>query len=55
MRHVWIRGILSALWLAAAIASGRSGRTGTAALYIAACGVFLYAAYAAWKKERGDK
>lgn len=56
MRHVYIRGILSLIWLAAAIVSGISGNFEMAALYVILGGVFLYSAYAAWKKEgkKGD-
>lgn len=56
MRHVYIRGILSLIWLAAAIVSGMSGNFEMAALYVILGGVFLYSAYAAWKKEgkKGD-
>ena len=55
MRHVYIRGILAVIWLAAAIVSGISGNIGTAALYVLKAGVFLYFAYSAWKKNRADK
>lgn len=52
MRHVYIRGILSLIWLAAAIVSGISGNFEMAALYVILGGVFLYSAYATWKKEK---
>lgn len=55
MRHVYVRGILALLWLAAALVSGVSGRLGTAAFYVILTGVFLYSAYAVWNKERGHK
>lgn len=57
MRHVYIRGIMSLIWLAAAIVCGISGSLPVAALYIILCGVFLYSAYATWKKEKnkGEK
>lgn len=57
MRHVYIRGIMSLIWLAAAIVCGVSGSLPVAALYVVLCGVFLYSAYATWKKEKnkGEK
>lgn len=55
MRHIWIRGILSLLWLGAAIVSGASGRLETAALYCLMGGMFFYSAYAAWKKEQDNE
>ena len=56
MRHVYIRGILGLVWLAAAIAGIMSGRVETAALYTVLGAVFLYSAYAHWKKNgKGDR
>ncbi len=58
MRHVYIRGIISLIWLAAVVISGVSGKLENVALYVVLGGVILYSAYAAWKKEkdnRGDK
>lgn len=52
MRHVYFRGILGLIWLAAAIISGVSGRIETAGLYVILCGVFLYSAFITWKKEK---
>lgn len=52
MRHVYIRGIMVVIWLAAAIASGVSGNVEMTVLYVALGAAFLYFAYAAWKKER---
>ncbi|MDE6362715.1 MAG: hypothetical protein K2O40_13475 [Lachnospiraceae bacterium] len=51
MRHIFIRGILAVVWLAAAVVSGGSGKFALAALYVILSGLFLYFAYAAWKKE----
>lgn len=49
MRHVYIRGILGLIWLAAAIVSGSM-------LYVILGAVFLYSAYATWKKgKEGDR
>ncbi len=55
MRHVIIRSILGLIWLAAAIISGVSGHVETAGLYVILCGVFLYAAFATWKKEKDKR
>lgn len=55
MRHVYIRGILALVWLAAAIVSGVSGNMVMTALYVIIGGVFLYSAYATWKKEKNNK
>ncbi len=51
MRHVYIRGILSLIWLAAAVISSVSGNFEMAGLYVILCGVFLYSTYATWKKN----
>lgn len=48
MRHAFIRGIIALIWVAAAIVSG-------GALYIILGGVFLYSAYATWKKDKDNK
>lgn len=55
MRHVWIRGIMGLIWLVAAVVSGMSGSFEMAVLYVVLGGVFLYSAYATWKKEKDDK
>ena len=55
MRHVYIRGILALIWLAAAVVSGMSGNLEWAGLYILMGGVFGYSAYATWTKERKGK
>ena len=52
MRHVYVRGILSLIWIVAAVVSGISGNFEMAALYLVLGGVFLYSAYATWKKEK---
>ncbi len=54
MRHVYIRGLLSLIWLAAAIVSGISGNFEIAVLYVILAGAFLYSAYATWKKEKDN-
>ena len=52
MRHVYIRGILALVWLAAAIISGGAGNMANTALYIIMCGLFAFSAYSMWKKEK---
>ena len=55
MRHVYFRGIIGLVWLAAAILSGMSGHFAMAA-FQAALGVgFLRASYTLWQKERDQK
>lgn len=55
MRHVYIRGIIGLVWLMAAIVSGVSGNFEMGVLYVILGGVFLYSAYATWKKDKGDR
>lgn len=55
MRHVYIRGILALIWLAAAAVSGVSGNLEWTGLYILMGAAFGYSAYASWKKEKNDK
>ena len=55
MRHVYIRGILSLIWIVAAIVSGISGNLEMAGLYLILGGAFSCSAYATWKKEKGGK
>lgn len=55
MRHVYIRGILTVVWLAAAIVSGGAGMMANTALYIVMAGVFAFSAYSMWKKEKNGK
>lgn len=52
--HVYIRIIISFIWLVVAVISGISGKLQNAALYVVLAGLILYSAYAAWKKEKGD-
>ena len=52
MRHVYIRGMISAIWLIVAVASGVSGKPKDAARYAALCALFLYSTYTAWKKRK---
>ena len=52
MRHIYIRGSLGLIWLAAAIVCGISGNLPMMGLYLVLAGAFLYFAYAAWKKEK---
>lgn len=55
MRHVYIRGIIGLIWLAAAIVSGVSGNFEMGVLYIILGGAFLYSAYKTWKKDNGHE
>ena len=55
MRHVYIRIIISLIWLAAVFVSGISGNLENAALYVVSGLVILYSAYAAWKKEKDSR
>lgn len=55
MRHVYIRGILALIWLAAAVISGVRGNLATAAFYVLLGGVCIYSAYAMWKKEQNHR
>jgi len=55
MRHVYIRGILGLIWVAAAIAGGVSGNFEMVVFYVILGGLFLYSAYTTWKKEKGSK
>ena len=55
MRHIYIRGIIGLIWLITAIVCGASGNFPMMGLYIILAGVFLYSAYAAWKKEKDGK
>ncbi len=52
MRHVYIRGIMGLIWLAAAIVSGMSGNFEMGTLYTILGGIFLYSAYTMWKKDK---
>ena len=55
MRHVYIRGILALIWLAAAAISGVSGNLEWAGLYVLMGAAFGSSAYASGKKEKNDK
>lgn len=55
MRHIYIRGIFSIIWLAAAIVSALSGSFETAGLYILLGGVFFYSAYTMRRREKDRK
>ena len=55
MHHIHIRGIIGLIGLAAAIVCGVSGNFPMMGLYLLLAGVFLYFAYAAWKKEKDGK
>lgn len=55
MRHMYIRGIIAVIWLAAAIVSVYLGNLEMAAFYIILGIIFLLSAYSIWKKEKDDK
>lgn len=55
MRHAYIRGILSIIWLAVAIISRISGNLEMALLYAVIGFAFWYSAYSMWKKETNGK
>ena len=55
MRHVYIRGILALIWLAAAVVSGLSGNLEWAGLYVLIGVAFGYSARVSWKKAKNDK
>lgn len=55
MRHVYIRGIMSLIWIAAAIVSGVSGNIQMAALYVILSGIFLYSACITGKRQKETK
>lgn len=55
MRHVYIRGILALIWLAAVVVSGVSGNLEWAGLYVLMGAAFGYSAWASWKKAKDDK
>lgn len=55
MRHIYIRGIVGLIWLAAAIVSGVSGHFEMSAFYIILGGVFWYSAYTTWKKDKDNR
>lgn len=55
MRHVYIRGFIGLIWLAAAIVSSISANFEMTVFYVILGGAFLYSAYATWKKEKDNK
>ena len=55
MRHVYFRGIIGLVCLAAAIVSGISGLFAMAGFQVALGVVFLRASYTLWQKERDQK
>ncbi len=55
MRHVFIRSILTLIWLAAAIFGAVSGNLVWAVFYLILGGVCLLSAYRMWKKEKSDE
>ena len=54
MRHVYVRGMISAIWLIVAAANGVAGKPKDAARYAVLCILFLYSTYTAWKKAKKD-
>ena len=55
MRHVYIRGILALIWLAAAVVSGLSGNLEMTGLYVLMGAAFGYSACVSWNKAKNDK
>jgi len=55
MRHVYIRGILALIWLAAAIVSGFTDNLEMLGLYVLMGAAFGYSAWSTWKKEKSEK
>lgn len=55
MRHTYTRGILTVIWLAAAIVSGICENLPAASLYAITGGLFACSVRAAWTKEKKDK
>ena len=55
MRHVYIRGVLALIWLAAAVVSGVTANLEWAGLYVLMAAAFGYSACATWKKEKNGK
>lgn len=55
MRHIYMRGVMGLIWLIAAVVCGGSRRFQMMGFYMVLAGVFLYSAYAAWKKEKDGK
>lgn len=51
MRHVYFRGIISLIWLTAAVVCGIAGNIEMAVLYVVLGGIFLYSAYSTWRKS----
>jgi len=52
MRHVYIRGMMGLIWMAAAVTTGIFGSFEMAVFYVVLAGVLFYNAYALWKKEK---
>jgi hypothetical protein len=55
MRHVYIRGIMGLIWVAATIVSVMSGNFMMAVLYVILGGAFFFSAYKTWKKDKDNK
>ena len=55
MHHIYIRGIIGLIWLAAAIVCGVYDNFPMMGLYLVLAGAFLYSAYTEWKKKRTAK
>lgn len=52
MRHLYLRGILTLIWLIAALISGISGGSAMTAFYLLMGGIFLYSTISLWKKRK---
>ena len=55
MRHVYIRGILGVIWMAASAVCGVSGNFMMAGFYGVMGGLCLYSSYTAVRREKGQK
>ena len=55
MRHIYIRGLMAFIWLAAAIYSAVSGNLEMAGLYLLMFLAFSVSAYIVWKNRTGGR
>ncbi len=55
MRHIYIRGVIGLIWLAAAIVCGVSANFPMMGLYLVLAAIFLYFTYAGWKNDKDGK
>lgn len=55
MRHFYFRLFFAIVWLAGAVISAVGANRFSAALYVILGIIFLWSAYAAWKKEKENR